>query len=492
MNPLFWSALPLFTPLVARQVQLEPSSVKLERRDGVELWTVRANQSSPALLLRRVAELSEREIEATTALERAPLVTVSLDRRPLEQVLEYALGAAGLRAEVSSDAIFVRDDQADEDTNDERLGSAAAAWQRALARFPGHPMDAGARLAQGEIDELRGHREAARSRYLDVLTLEPASRQAPEAYLRAGRIAAERGDWSEASEHYRALANLQGAEPYRAVARLELARATLRLGDAQSALHILEALDQTHPCWDETDAAARALLRGEALLAAGRFEDALAELETSAARADALAAQEVPRLRARALEGAGLLEEAARAWLLVARDESGPARWLAYRDAARLHLAAHDDLGILFVAREARAAGFGAAVTAEELAARQRLGLELEPNASGVLALEERLVRAERLLERGELDQAAPEIEALYADRALFALDGAMHARIVLGWTRCLAVSGDIEAAARLASAERAHVADEAFRKALDVGLARLFEALGMFERAADAYQGSY
>ncbi|MEQ1894251.1 MAG: hypothetical protein ABL998_17045, partial [Planctomycetota bacterium] len=65
------------------QVQLEPTVVKLERREGRELWTVRARQASAVALLERVAELSNRRLEATSALERAPLIDVALDRRPL-------------------------------------------------------------------------------------------------------------------------------------------------------------------------------------------------------------------------------------------------------------------------------------------------------------------------------------------------------------------------------------------------------------------------
>jgi tetratricopeptide (TPR) repeat protein len=375
MNITLLLAARLFLPPLAGQIELEPALVELEHRAGVELWTVRARESSVSALLERVAELSGRAVDATSAVARAPLVTVALDRRPLDQVLEFALGSAGLRAEVTAEEIRVRADDGAGDTADQAAGLAAEAWARAAARYPRHPAAATARLAQGELEELRGRNEAARSRYLDVLARDPASSASAEAYLRAGRIAAARGDWSEASEHFRALANLAGAGEYRAIARVELARTTLELGDAASALHILDALETSHPCSERTELTARALVRIEALLAAGRPQDALLELESRAAGFDALGARAVPALRARALQGADLSAEAARAWLLVAREEPGPARGEHYRTAARLAAQAGDPAAVLFVAREARAAGFGTLVAELEECARAELGL---------------------------------------------------------------------------------------------------------------------
>jgi hypothetical protein len=366
--------------------------VKLERRGGVELWSVHASGATVQALLARVAELSGRALEASTALERAPAITVALDRRPLEEVLEFALGSAGLLFELDAGTavgrkppeplIRVRADQALAETPEQRASLAAAAWTRAAARHPRHPVAATAQLARGELAELDGQTGAARQRYLDVLQQAPASLPASEAYLRAGRLAAERGDWSEASEHFRCLANLPAAAEYRALARVELARATLRLGDAAGALHILAALDTSHPCWERTELTARVLLRVEALLEETRFQEALLELERRAEELDPLGSRELPRLRARALEGTGLAGEASRAWLLVARDELGATRSAAYRAAARLAEEVGDPLGVLFVAREAQAAGFGSCVVEPERRARVALGLEASSTAA--------------------------------------------------------------------------------------------------------------
>lgn len=481
----------LLLPPPSPQLALEPAVVKVEGEGAGARWTVRAQECSARALLERVAALAGRSLEGQDSLERVGLITVALDGRPLEQVLEYALGGVGLRAVLAPVSIAVGADETREETPDERAALASAAWQRAAACFPHHPDAAAATLAQGELEELRGRREVARSRYLDLLARDPRSASAAEAYLRAGRIAAERGDWGEASEHFRALANLPGAEEYQALSRVELARATLSLGDARSTLHILEALDRSHPSRERTEVTARTLLRVEALLADGRFQDALFELETRGRALDPLGAKEAPVLRARALEGANLVDEASRAWLLVARGTEGRSRARAFEKAATLALGARDELGCLFIVREARTLGLGAIVAAQEREARERLGVPVEEVEDGSRGSAERLAQAELWLARSRLDEATALFEELFRERATLALDPEQRARVALGWARCVRESSGIEAALAILSAERAQLASDA-RARLDLGTARLLEDSGLFERAADAYQGDY
>jgi len=475
---------------VLPQVQLEPAVVKLERRDGRELWTVRARQSSAFALLERVAELSDRRLEATSALERAPLIDVSLERRPLEQVLEFALGSAGLRCRVERDALLVRSDVGTQDTAEQVAGFAAEAWARASTRFPRHPVAATARLAQGELFELSGRTDSARASYLDLVAAAPASPAAGEAFLRAGRLAAARADWSEASEHFRALANLPGAGEYQAVARIELARATLALGDAAGALHILEALEREHPCWDASEAAARTLVRIEALLAEQRAPEALVELDLAGERFAALGLAALPELRARALAAAGASDEAARTLLDLARTQHGPERIGTYREAARLAQESGDAVGVLYVAREARAAGFGAVVAEAEQRARRELGLE-RPVESVPDAMQ-RLIQAERWLDRREHEAAADAFGALYAELENLQLTPLVRARVVLGRVRCVRQQRGLDEAVELARSERERMPSAEGRQRLDLGMAALFAELGQHERAADAYTGEY
>lgn len=472
------------------QVQLEPTVVKLERREGRELWTVRARQASAVALLERVAELSDRRLEATSALERAPLIDVSLDRRPLEQVLEFALGSAGLRCRVERTALIVRSDVAPGDTLEDLAALAADAWSRAATRFPRHAIAPTARLAQGELAELTGRTDTARASYLDLLASAPAAASAGEALLRAGRLAAARADWSEASEHFRALANLPDAGEYQAVARVELARATLALGDAEGALFIVAALDESHPSWETSEAAARALVRIEALLALARHQEALVELDLAGERFAALGIADLPALRARALAGAGAKDEAARTLLELARTQHGPERIMTYREAARLAEESGDRLGVLYVAREARAAGFGAAVGPAEERARTALGLE--PPIADLPDAMQRLVQAERWLERRENERASEAFGALFAELEHLELTALVKARVVLGKVRCLRLERGLDEAVALATRERERMESAEGRQRLDLGMAALFAELGQHERAADAYTGDY
>jgi tetratricopeptide (TPR) repeat protein len=486
--------------LIAAVLQsLEPSVVKLERLQGRELWTVRATECSVAALLTRVAELSGLGIEATTALERAPRITLTLHRRPLEEVLEFALGSAGLRFELEDPSVdlagdarlLVRADDGGRETPEQRASLAAAAWARARERHPRHPVAATARLAQGELAELRGQSGQARQRYLDLMAFAPASPSTAEAYLRAGRLAADAGDFGEASEHFRALANLTDADEYHPVARVELARATLSLGDAAGALHILESLETSHPCWERTEYTARLLARVEALLALRRFQDALLELESGAHELDPLGEQELPRLRARALEGAGYPLEASRAWLLVARGALATERIGAYQSAARLCEEADDPMGVLFVAREAQAAGFGTSVAEPERRARAALGVAA-PKTAGAERAPARLAMAEVWLEQGAFEAATVELDALFRERELLALAPELRARLALAWARCQVLSSGLENALATLRGERLHLETPQALSALDRGAAELLEAQGLFERAADAYLGDY
>jgi hypothetical protein len=169
----------------------------------------------------------------------------------------------------------------------------------------------------------------------------------------------------------------------------------------------------------------------------------------------------------------------------------GPERLLAYRSAADLCAANGDDMGVLFVAREARSAGFGGAVATHEAAARRALGLDM-PATDAVPGLEDRLQTAELWLAHDLVESALPEFEALYRDRGILGLTPECSARVVLGFARCLRARGQMDAAVELVRRERSADATIDFRRSLDAGMAAFFEEAGLFEHAADAWGGSY
>ena len=471
--------------------ELAPLVLESDEVDGVRWWTVQGKAIPLERLLVQLARKSGRRLEGLDAGGRAALVTLDLHRRPLEQVLEYALGSVGLGYELDPERLAVLPPPA-EPSREDLLDAAAVAWIRATTRFPVHTQAPVARLAQGEIAELRGLPVAANEHYQILLETFPSSRAAGEGLLRSGRIYERLGAWSEASMQFRELANRAEHPELHAQARLALARCLVELGSPESARFLLDTLDAQHPTGDPLERTQRLVVRAQTLNALGRFLEALQLLDGSARELDALAAQDVLRVRARSLEGVGMPGEAGRAWLLVAAGTSGAERTAALEEAARLALADGDELGVLFLHREAAPEERTQALEESVREARVRLGLEERRAAAGSAApeLEQRVVAAEASLEAGELDRASRAFQGLFAQRRTF--DEALAARVTVGWARCLAAQDGLAAAIELLGAERGGLAALEARRRLDLGAARLFEEHQRYDLAVEAYRGVY
>jgi len=463
--------------------------VTMERIDGRPWFTVHAQDATAEQILAEIARLSGRELEGFEALSRSSLVTVDLERRPIEVVLEYTLGSIGLGYELRRDRIKVTAAGFEIASTEESLQRASFAWVRAASRFPDHPEAAGARLAQGEIAELRGLLGPARDHYLTLIERYPKSPFTAEAYMRAGRVSAQLGDWAGASRNFRALANMATAPDYHAAARLEWAKAQIRLGDPEAALHMLSALEINYPPVDATERTARLLVRAGALNARGLHMEALQTIDGADGELDPTGSWEALEIRALALDGIGLPGEAARAWLLYAEGASGVEQANAFDHAARLSLEAGDELATLFVVRRAELLDADDGLARYATEARERLGFTtiIPSNAQAVLA---RLEQAELLLDGDEPGRACSTFEALYLGRG--ALDEVTKARVCIGWARCVATQQGLEAAIRTLSEIRATLQSFEARRRLDLGTARLLEAHGFDERAIDAYEGRY
>lgn len=181
-----------FQEPVERSLYLRPE-VKMERIDGRPWFTVRAQNASVEEIIAELASASDREVQGFDTLERSALVTVDLEQRPLDVVLEYTLGSIGIEFELRRDRIIISPGAPENLGTDESLERASFAWVRAATRFPDHPEAATARLAQGEIAELRGLLGPARDHYLTLIERYPKSPLAAEAYMRAGRVSARLG-----------------------------------------------------------------------------------------------------------------------------------------------------------------------------------------------------------------------------------------------------------------------------------------------------------
>ncbi len=479
-----------FTCLVALPQQattIGKPTIRFEYESGQEWWTVRVRDYSATKLLDRIAELTARSIEGRGYLEQAPLLTVHLDRRPLDQILEFSLGSVELRSEIRRDAITISPVNADLESDD-LTALAVAAWIRATTRFPDSDHAPVARLAQGELAELRGLGQTARNYYIEVTEDYPDSEVVDDAYMRAGRLSARMGLPNEAVKYFTVLADINGSE-YRPAARLELARALIELGDWEYSLHIIKRLEQAFPAIDPVERTARALVRASAQNKSGSPVQALRELDGMDEGFDPLGAWEALAIRAKALEAMNMPGEAAHAWLSYSRDASTDERELALEQAARLSLAAGNEMATLFICKEAARLGIAGGFPTYQRKARQALGFAIAGDARGAGTVD-RIEHGEALIAEGELTIAYGLFEDLFAGRR--GLNETQAARVTRGWATCIASTDGFEEAVSVLSNERARYQTLEAKMQLDMIAARLLENAGLLGRAVDAYQGSY
>jgi tetratricopeptide (TPR) repeat protein len=475
-------------PLVAALALLaqDPSfapHVELENLEGRSWYSVHARNASAARVLLEIARASGRELEGEISLGSA-FLTLDLVRRPLDQVLEYALGSIGLRHELRQDAIVILTDAPGDPHAD--LALAWEAWDRAAARHPESPEAPAARLSQGELSELSGDVQKARQEYLSLPQDFPRAKEVGEALLRAGRICERLGDWDQAGQIFRKLAGRDAEPELQASARLEWARTMIAQGESRTALQLISSLDASYPARSLLETTARTLVRARALEASGAHMEALHELDATDPELDPLGRGEALEIRARALAGAGQKAEASRAWLLYAQKASAAERSYAYRQAAELALDSGDELCVLFAAREAAARGVDVDLGDLEQRASQALGLA--PSAAQDLSA--RISDAERALRLGALESATPAFESLFQARG--ALEEETAARVTIGWASCVAARDGVDAAVALILKERKRVPSKSAHRILDAGAADLFEQAGRLDEALDAYEGRY
>lgn len=453
-----------------------------ETKEGPR-WSVLCEEAPLDELLRTLARKAGLALEGSEVVPVGTRLTVELERRPLEQVLAFVLGSQGLRHELVRGTLRLL--PASQEPA-ELLRLAQGAWKTVEAEGDEHAATR-AKLAQGNLAEVRGDLEAAYHLYAE-LAEEERTDDAAEATYRAGRILERLGHWAEAAQHFRTLSGMDGAERFHSKARLELARVSIELGDAKSSLHLLNFLDSNYATDDEGERAERRLVRARACNAVHEYVEALRMLEEG----DVLAAPEAEvrslAIRAEAFEGLGYEVEAARAWLVYARESSeGETRAAAFQKAAALSLAGGDELGTLFVCREAAKAGADEGLGALAHQARLRLGLDEEEIPA---TIHERLELAETLLARDELASALELFEGLYLARG--ALPEPEQARVLAGWARLQLERLGLTAALELLARARLAFEDPTAIQTLDLAAAALLEDQGQYEAAAEAYRGVY
>jgi len=459
--------------------------VSVSRQDTREgpRWSLFCEEVPLEEVLRTFARKASLALEGSELLPRDARISVDVRRRPVEELLEFVLGSQGLGFELARGSLVIHPPEQDAA---ELLRQAQEAWRRVEAEGDERAA-VRARLAQGNLAEVRGDLEGAYKLYA-ALAEEELSLDGAEALYRAGRILEKLGHWAEAAQHFRTLASLDEAKPFHARARLELARVSIELGDAKSALHLLNFLEGNFATSDPVERAERRLVRARAQNATHDYVEALRTLEegevVSAPEAEARAIE----IRAVAFEGLGFHVEAARAWLIHAREtHDEELRAHSFEKAAELSLEAGDELGALFVVREAARHGADEGLGEYQRTARQRLGLD---ESEVPTTIHERLELAEERLARGETRAAGELFEGLYLARG--ALPVAEQARVLAGWARVVRTRSGLEAALELLSRSRAGLEEPDAQQLVDVTAAGLLEEEGLYEAAAEAYRGIY
>jgi hypothetical protein len=297
------------------------------------------------------------------------------------------------------------------------------------------------------------------------------------------------GRQAEAAQQYR-LASAGVDAPQHAAARLGLARCQIALGNPDLAEVMVDALDDAVPATDRADAVDRGLVRARAQLLREEYVNSLASIDQL--ERGGLAARhsvEAMELRALCFEGLDLGREAARFWLVFARESRGAVADAAFERAAQLAAADDDPLGVMFVAAEAARAGSDAALGRLARAARLDLGLAVDLDTADTTD-EERVEVCERWLAEGRVVAARPVLQVLHGRRT--ELPATLRPRAALAYARALHSEAGLEPALLALREGRAAIADPAERRSLDLLAAELLESAEQFQRAVAAYEGRY
>ena len=190
-------------------------------------------------------------------------------------------------------------------------------------------------------------------------------------------------------------------------------------------------------------------------------------------------------LRGRALELSGRPRAAARAWLVYAAKLEGAECARALREAARLSLAAGDEVGALFVCEYGRELGHDDALTPFAYEARVRL--DLVPEDLGGLLPRQRLEHARELVGKGRVDEGRTVLAALHQNREL--LEPALRVDVAHAYARSLAPAR-VDEAVGVLRALLEEVRDAELRRETYIVAGEIYESARRFEEAAEAYGG--
>jgi len=484
--------------------QVQPASgvaVEVEYdEEGATLLSIQARDVSVHALLDLVARRLRVELTGFDLIVRDPKVSAYLVRRPYRDALRWTLGSVGLAAEVDGRRIHVREDVSPYPTAHALLEEASRRYFVALRDHGDWPLADRAEMARAEIEERLGpdHGNAAVLSYDALVRQYPKSDLVPEAILRAARILARSGDWSQAVLRYEELANLDYPHPFHVDARRELAESLCRLGEAaedarvseelgRKAIHYLDALDTAYPTQEAAERRARFIVRSRAHSLVGEGVAALRSLDAAARYS--VAGENDPvllELRALAFARSGDHASSSTAWLAYAEECTGAERERATIEAARAALRGGHEVAVLAIERAAANQGFAQRLAAEATEARLRLGLATTSvEGAGPRA---NLLRGRDLMEKGAWRSAADALRLAHEHAQ--ELPEGERTPLALDLARCLSASQRLAAAIEVLRQAAEAEGATARREPIYRLASQLYEDHSMLDEAIAALKG--
>lgn len=472
--------------------------VRLEHTSGGILCSVSARNVSAREALAAVAHELGRELTVTASggdVASSEPLTIELLDRPLEDVLDFISGSAGLRVERGQAHLALGAELAADAPREQLLQRASNAWQRAMKSFPADEQVAAALMTLASIELERGDADKAREYWGALVDNRPESELVPTAIYNYGRSLEQVGQWRSAVEWFTSLANHLAADELREAAWLELSRCQAHLGDARQVHYLMDTLDAEFPVSTADGQADRLLIRARAWNTQKLPVDALRCLDLAERTgASILDGREFTALRARALELYGMPEAGALAWLGFSLDAAGHDLAIALEEAARLALVSGEEATAILIEAMATERGVPTSDTTTIAAqARQGLGLKLrEAPHSGSPAA--RLNYAEQHLADKQWELARGAIASLIPDLGTF--DEETRTRLAIVWANCLATEKHPASPTALNSAVDflretvRSLSDLEHRRSIYLAAAQLLEAAGDTAGALNAYGG--
>ncbi|MDP6520168.1 MAG: hypothetical protein QF411_09740, partial [Planctomycetota bacterium] len=427
-------------------------------------------------------------------------LTIELVQRPLEDVLDFIAGSAGLRVEREQDFLALSPELPATAPSDVLLQRASNAWQRAMKNFPADEQVETALMTLASIELARSDDEKAREYWGALVDNRPESDLAPRAIYNYGLSLERTGQWRTAVEWFTSLANHLAADELREAAWLELARCQSRLGDARQVHYLMDTLDAEFPVSTDEAKADRLLIRARAWNTQKLPVDALRCLDLAERTgATVLDEREFTSLRAQALELYGMPEAGALAWLGFSLDAAGADLALALEEAARLALVSGEEATAILIESMARDRGVSSSAVADiAFEARDNMGLTTQftsthaAEAGSAQGPAARLDAAEQSLANGRIDLARSSIAVLVPGSAAF--DEDTRTRLAIVWASCLAAedssSGALDNAVAFLRETVRSLSDLEHRRRIYLAAAQLLENAGDTAGALNAYRG--